>query len=914
MGCRWRCREENISIRLYIEQKKYASEYSIQKIISETIPSEYSVDEIISNEIESQYSIQKTIPKIISSQYSITKIIENSIPSKYAIQKIISETIPSKYQIVEPPQRILFHDNDTNEIIAYRIKNNSLVPDQDFTFTYPEDAFGLASQGKDLWSVINFGTSAKKYNTSGQLLDEITLNSANFPEQGLEYHNGILYVLNAGGTRSIYKYDVNNGNEIEHFDITVGNPRSILIKNNVLYISTLSTDRLYAHDLNGNRISEMDFILPSTITNVRGMAVSNNWIVLVDDVFIYLFSLENFVEGATNTPITTLANTRDIQGATSQIFYPIKRIQSEYSITNLVTNAVKSEYTIEGIITKTIPSEYAINEVITNSIPSEYTIEGIITKTIPSEYAINEVITNSIPSEYTIEGIITNSIPSEYAINEVITKSVPSEYAINEVITNSIPSEYTIEGIITKTIPSEYAINEVITNTIESQYTIEDIPQRILFHDNDTNEIIAYRIKNNSLVPDQDFTFTYPEDAFGLASQGKDLWSVINFGTSAKKYNTSGQLLDEITLNSANFPEQGLEYHNGILYVLNAGGTRSIYKYDVNNGNEIEHFDITVGNPRSILIKNNVLYISTLSTDRLYAHDLNGNRISEMDFILPSTITNVRGMAVSNNWIVLVDDVFIYLFSLENFVEGATNTPITTLANTRDIQGATSQIFYPIKRIQSEYSITNLVTNAVKSEYTIEGIITKTIPSEYAINEVITNSIPSEYTIEGIITKTIPSEYAINEVITNSIPSEYTIEGIITKSFESQYAIDAVITKNTSSQYSILDVISKSNESEYSVNEIVTNAIESQYVIGGTLTKTIPSEYSILDVITENIPSEYSIDQIITNSVKSVYSVVKVITKSIQSAYRIGRIPVINRSIISFPYAQREEIKLIGAP
>ena len=727
-------------------RKKYASEYSIKKTVTESVPSEYAINEVITNSIPSQYAIQSVVTKANESEYVIRERLYGDIvyDADFNFTTAAGNTNPSGLTFAK--NRILVSD---------------LVDDKIYVYKLNEEGKAVREDGTDSDIALDIDLFVRGI-TFDRNTDRLWV---------LDSNKVIAYILSENEDGDL----VATRDMDSDFDHIVENIQGITFWNNRLWIvnGESSTNKVFAYNPDTkSRDSDSDFELDEENDHSGGITFGNNrfWITDGNDDKIYA----HFSDGR-----------RD--------------------------------------------SNFDINEVYPPDNPN-----------------INP---NGVTFANNRLWIVTDNNPDRVLVHRFVSGE---RYA----------SEYSIKKTVTKTIPSEYAINEVITNTIESQYTIEDIPQRILFHDNDTNEIIAYLIKNNSLVPDQDFTFTYPEDAFGIASQGKDLWSVINFGTSAKKYNTSGQLLDEITLNSANFPEQGLEYHNGILYVLNAGGTRSVYKYNTTNGNEVGNFGVTVGNPRSISIRNDTVYISTLATDRLYAHDLDGIRIAAMDFIIPTSITNVRAMVITGNYVVITDDVSIYLFSFSNFVQGETNTPVATLTHNRNIQGSTHQIFYPIKRIQSEYSITNLVTNAVKSEYTIEGIITKTIPSEYAINEVITNSIPSEYTIEGIITKTIPSEYAINEVITNSIPSEYTIEGIITKSFESQYTIDAVITKNTSSQYSILDVISKSNESEYSVNEIVTNAIESQYVIGGTLTKTIPSEYAINEVITNTIESQYTIEDI----------------------------------------------------
>ena len=157
------------------------------------------------------------------------------------------------------------------------------------------------------------------------------------------------------------------------------------------------------------------------------------------------------------------------------------------------------------------------------------------------------------------------------------------------------------------------------------------------------------------------------------------------------------------------------------------------------------------------------------------------------DIILPSDIDPIRSTAITDDILTLVTVASgvstLHMVDLRNNVSGQENTVITTIEiSGASIQGATSQIFYPIQKINSKYLIQGRISNVISSSYGIDGqIIGARISSEYSIRNKISNVTSSEYSIKNKISKTISSEYSIQKIITNATTSEYSIKNKISK-------------------------------------------------------------------------------------------------------------------------------------
>ena len=427
-----------------------SSKYSIRNKISNVTSSEYSIQNKISNVTSSEYLIQSRITKTYNSQYNIGGQILNTTSSEYSIRSKISNVTSSSYNIIRLPKRtrLLLHNNTTNEVLAYTIQNrNSYISDSNYNFTYPVSAAGIATEEKSIWSILAFRSTAQKYNRNGILEQTINLSVINRPEQGVAWHNDRLYVVSTGSfTRRVYVYDTTD-NSLDSNWTTVfatGNPRSIVIYNEKVYIATLTPGALYAYSLTGDRMEDDDIILPSDIDPIRSTAITDDILTLVTVASgvstLHMVDLRNNVSGQENTVVTTIEiSGASIQGATSQIFYPIQKINSEYSIQNIISNTISSSYAIDGLIIDTkISSSYSIRNKISNVTSSKYSVQNIISKTIPSEYSIQNIITNVTSSEYLIQNIITNAISSEYSIQNITSNITSSKYSIQNIISNAI--------------------------------------------------------------------------------------------------------------------------------------------------------------------------------------------------------------------------------------------------------------------------------------------------------------------------------------------------------------------------------------------------------------------------------------------------------------------------------------------
>ena len=355
-----------------------------------------------------RYHIGGIITSTYNSSYSIQDKITKTTSSEYSIQNKISNVTSSSYNIIRLPKRtrLLLHNNTTNEITAYTIQNrNSYIADDNYNFTYPVSAAGIATEEKSIWSVLSFRSTAVKYNRNGILEQTINLNSANSPQQGVAWYNDKLYVLNTGSfSRRVYVYDTTDGSTESNWTavFATGNPRSIVIYNEKVYIATLTPGALYAYSLTGDRMEDDDIILPSDIDPIRSTAITDDILTLVTVASgvstLHMVDLRNNVSGQENTVVTTKEiSGASIQGATSQIFYPINKINSEYLIQGRISNVISSSYGIDGqIIGARISSEYSIRNKISNVTSSEYSIKNKISKTISSEYSIKNKIKNII--------------------------------------------------------------------------------------------------------------------------------------------------------------------------------------------------------------------------------------------------------------------------------------------------------------------------------------------------------------------------------------------------------------------------------------------------------------------------------------------------------------------------------------
>ena len=508
-------------------------------------------------------------------------------------------------------------------------------------------------------------------------------------------------------------------------------------------------------------MADDDIILSSDIDPIRSTAITDDILTLVTVASgvstLHMVDLRNNVSGQENTVVTTIEiSGASIQGATSQIFYPINKINSEYLIQGRISNVISSSYGIDGqIISARISSEYSIRNKISNVTSSEYSIKNKISKTISSEYSIQNIISKTISSEYSIQSRLTKTYNSQYSIDSIILNTTPSSYSIQNIISNVISSEYSIQsriskiynsqynidGIISNTTTSKYSIQNIITNVISSSYNILHLAGRLLLHNNNTNEIIAYTIQNrNSYIADDNYNFTYPINVTGIAGEEKSIWSVLTTGTTARKYNRNGILEQTVNLDAANNPEQGLAWYDNKLYAINAGSTRSVYVYDTTDNSAVLNFTIgNVGNPRSVIVYKGIIYIATLTPGKLYAFDQSGTRMEDKDIMLPADVDPIRSTAITDDILTLVTvasgNSTLHMVDLKNNVSGQENTVIATreISGT-SIQGATSQIFYPIQKINSEYSIKNKISKTISSEYLIQGRISNIYNSSYVIS------------------------------------------------------------------------------------------------------------------------------------------------------------------------------------
>ena len=363
-----------------------------------------------------------------------------------------------------------------------------------------------------------------------------------------------------------------------------GNPRSVIIYKEKVYIATLTPGALYAYSLTGDRMEDDDIILPSDIDPIRSTAITNDILTLVTVASgvstLHMVDLRNNVSGQENTVITTKEiSGASIQGATSQIFYPIQKINSEYLIQGKISNVISSSYGINGqIISARISSEYSIQNKISNVTSSEYSIKNKISNVTSSEYSIKNKISKTTSSEYLIQGRISNTYNSSYVISNALFFSTSDSISATGI---TFDGGYYWQLGFGGTV---YAYNTDGTRSSENDFDLDDdnsIPGGITYHDNKfwivdfgDHKVYVYNT-DGSRASDDDFDLDADNHrSNGITYHDNKFWIVDNISTKVYAYNTDGIRVVEsdFNLDVDNDNPTGITYNDDKFWVIDASG------------------------------------------------------------------------------------------------------------------------------------------------------------------------------------------------------------------------------------------------------------------------------------------------------------------------------------------------------
>ena len=434
---------------------------------------------------------------------------------------------------------------------------------------------------------------------------------------------------------------------------------------------------------------------------------------------------------------------------------------------------------------------------------------------------------------------------------------------------------------------SGYKLVGRIAEAITSGYRVRPFPMRLLVLNNDTGILHAYEIDNTTLTENEAARLPNFRESSGIAGEGFNIWSVENFNGKAVKFDREGNNLEFIRILVDNRPEQGLAVHNNKIYVVNAGTNRRVYRYDMTTELTDDNFDVGVGNPRSIVVINDKIYISVIGSATLFAYNMDGTRDSAQDFT-PTVNTDIRGLAYHDGTLFVAEMDEIRMF---DFANRSTDHTFAVSLTGYEIDSLTTQYYYPVRAITSEYSLREIIAGGLTSQYGILDGIMRTITSQYGVISRLARTITSRYNVLHLldVMKSFLSSYGLDVRAMRTVSAGYTITKRITETITSQYDLLGRILRTLTSQYSIRDLVSiiKSALSAYNLEARRSSVKTSQYDVLNDISRLLTSGYSVLGRISTMLDSGYGILAGIMRTTASQYAVLVPISSLITSQFGI---------------------------
>ena len=503
----------------------------------------------------------------------------------------------------------------------------------------------------------------------------------------------------------------------------------------------------------------------------------------------------------------------------------------------------------------------SINKSILSGINSIGSLMDMVSEVMES---ISNVFVNSITFKYirknNNQNIVNTGINNIFAaqknnINNIIN---PISTLLNNIIT-SISSNINISSIqsamrrFIQFIESIISIFEDVADSFNI-YTLNDRPNQVNVIDMAGN-LINSDIFNfdNSINSIEGISIT--EDRIYIISNADDMIYVFN-------NNGERQEDEEVwDLVSATYRGISSDINNRLLIL----STNRLYVYDY-DGNRYNDEEINI-NPllisaTGVMVWRNRIYIldkesSSSGTDRVRVYDINGDRLSEHDNILPNYVRNANGISHTDDNILIGQGINVYIFD-ENWVEDVNNRISVPVNNSR-IRGLSTR---PVRTMRGISLVTNKIFNIILSP--ISGIINRGISKiiQLLINS---NGIIRNNLISKILQKIIHITHHLSISGLNvNLSSDFAIiSNAIRESHRSVHTISDVvgeITRETHRvSHRISDLVSTSFRETHRISHIINDVV-------GEITR---ETHRISLAISDNVREEV---RIVNDVVKRIYS------------------------------------------